>query len=213
MAGLMLLGVTACQRDLKPDAGAIASALSLAPVSSRDASVAYKPGLEPVPLSDDGVVVLQGLRLMVPDGFEVIAQTKSTVMLRHITDLTVTLGVTASSDPSKDAQTIDAFLKTAQLQLSALSEATVTPVSRVLPGTKRALRGVTAHTVDRRGTVLNERREMWVMTAEPLIVTASFIYLEDAEASKAAVEFVMVMLRDAVTGLEGDGSEAPKRMK
>ncbi len=216
MALLMLVLFSGCPRDSKPDAGASTNVLLSAPVSARDASVAYKPGLEPVPLSVDGVVELQGLQLTVPEGFEIVAQTKSTVMLRHITDLTVTLGVTPSSDPAKDAQTVDAFLKTAGQQLSALSEAVVSPANRLLPGTKWQLKGVSAHTVDRRGTAVNERRDMWVMTAGSRVVTASFIYLEDAEASKAAIEFVMAMLRDGVLRLEGDagaGRVDAKHMK
>ena len=120
----------------------------------------------------------------------------------HSLGLTVTIGLSGKSEPEKDEKTIVAFLAQAQTELKKLAEARVSAETRTLPDSSRVIRGVVAHTVDRKGTPVNERREMWVISEGPAIITASFIFIEDAEGSAAAVDYVLRMLRDAIDALD-----------
>jgi len=147
------------------------------------------------------IVALGPLKFSLPEGFSVVQNLGSSLMLRHTSDLTVTLGISHKTDPVKDESTIDTFLASAETELAKLNEARVARETRTLPGSTRTVRGVVAHTVDRNGTPVNERREMWVLSDGPAIITASFIFLEDAPASVAGVEQMLELLREAADAM------------
>ena len=148
-------------------------------------------------------LTLGPLSLTLPGGFTIVHQTSNTVLLRHISDLTATVGISGKTDAAKDEKTIGDFLAGAQAQLSTLTGAKVSPATRTMPNSSRVLRGVVAHTVDRRGTPVDERREMWVFSDGPLIVTVSFIYIEDAASAAHAVDAVLGMVRDSIDAVSG----------
>lgn len=162
------------------------------------------PAIAPKPLPLEGAKLMLGpLALALPGGFAIVQQAPNALVLRHISDLTATIGISGKSDAAKDEKTITDFMAGAQTQLSKLTDAKVSAVTRTLPNSPRVLRGVVAHTVDRRGTPVNERREMWVFSDGPLIVTVSFIYIEDAPSAVRAVDAVLGMVGDAIDAVSG----------
>ena len=108
--------------------------------------------------------MLGPLPLVLPGGFGVVQQAPNTLVLRHISDLTATIGIAGKSDAAQDEKTIADFLSGAKAQLGKLTDARVSTETRTLPNSAHVLRGVVARTVDRRGTPVNERREMWVFS-------------------------------------------------
>lgn len=188
LISMLCLALTACPDEPKPPPPAPPPAQVSAP--------------KPAPV-EGAKVMLGPLPLELPGGFAIVQQTPNTLLLRHISDLTATVGISGKSDAAKDEKTITDFLAGAEAQLSKLTDAKVTPVTRTLPNSPRVLRGVVAHTVDRRGTPVNERREMWVFSDGPLIVTVSFIYIEDAPSAARAVDAVLSMVRDAIDAVSG----------
>lgn len=147
--------------------------------------------------------MLGPLPLVLPGGFGVVQQAPNTLVLRHISDLTATIGIAGKSDAAQDEKTIADFLSGAKAQLGKLTDARVSTETRTLPNSAHVLRGVVAHTVDRRGTPVNERREMWVFSDGPLIVTVSFIYIEDAPSAARAVDAIFGMVRDSIDAVTG----------
>ncbi|MBL9038208.1 MAG: hypothetical protein JNG84_06840 [Archangium sp.] len=143
------------------------------------------------------------LVVSIPEGFSVVDEMPRSLLLRHSSDLTATLGVSMRGSPLQDEQSIMAFLTDAETNLKKIENGTVTRVVRMLPGTKRPLRGLVAFTTDT--TVkppTKEKREFWVLTDAPVIVTASFIYVEGDSTSAAALEKVLAGVGDAVVAYE-----------
>ncbi len=139
------------------------------------------------------------LKFKVPDGFARVQNENNVLELRHVTDLTVRIGVVPRADPAKDVATVDEFLKGAEAELGKIKDAKVARETRTLPNSARVLRGVVAHTMDLAGpTPAPERREIWVTTDGPQIVTASFILLEGAPVSARALEQILDMIREAL---------------
>ena len=159
-----------------------------------------QPKPDPV---EGGLVELGPLKLKLPGGFGIVQQGPNTLLMRHISDLTVTIGISGKTNETQDAKTIDAFLTKAESELSKLTDAKVSRETRTLPNSTRVLKGVVAHTMDRRGTPVAERREMWVVTDGPAIVTTSFIFLEGSGSSVRAVDAVLLMISDSVEALAG----------
>jgi hypothetical protein len=159
---------------------------------------AVQPKPDPV---EGGHVELGPLKLTLPGGFGVLQQGPNTLLMRHISDLTVTIGISGKTDEAKDEKTINAFLATAETELGKLTDAKVSRETRTLPNSTRVLRGVVAHTIDRRGTPVAERREMWVLTDGPAIITTSFIFIEGSPSSTGAVDATLQMLRDSIEAL------------
>ncbi len=192
IALVLSLSLLACPSKKEPPAEVVA-----APVQ-----VVEAPPEPEVPEPTIGPTATLGpLQLVLPMGFIVVSEQPNSVLIRHISDLTVSLGFAGKTKGSRDEKTIDAFLAKAETELKKINEAKVRRETRTLPNSSHVIRGVVAHTVDANGTPVNERREMWVLSDGPAIITASFIYLEDAPAAAAAADQMLEVLRESADAL------------